>query len=166
MPAQQPIEEALDTQQLLQVLTALKKGDFSVRLPLDWTGVRGKIADTLNDVFELHAKIAREFVRVSHTVGKEGKITQRASLGTVDGSWETLVDSVNTLIEDLGQPSNETARVIGAVANGDLSPRMALEVDGQPLKGQFPHGQNREHHGGPAQLLCLGSDPSGARGGH
>src|SRR5262245_23156429 len=139
MPTQQPGAEPLDTKQLLHVLTALKKGDFAARLPLDWTGVRGKIADALNDVIELHEKMARECARVSYAVGKEGKITQRLGLGPVDGSWATLVDSVNTLIEDLGRPSNEMARVIGAVAHGDLSPRMALEVDGKPLEGQFLH---------------------------
>ena len=139
MPTQQPVAEPLDTQQLLRVLTALKKGDFAARLPLDWTGVRGKIADALNDVIELHEKMARECVRVSHAVGKEGKITQRLGLGAVDGSWATLVEAVNTLIADLGRPSNEMARVIGAVANGNLSPRMALEVDGKPLEGQFLH---------------------------
>src|SRR5262249_44729827 len=122
MPTQQT-EASLDTKQLLRVLTALKKGDFSARMPLDWTGMRGKIADSLNDVIELHAKMTQEFVRLSHAVGKEGKITQRVALGPVGGSWETLVNSVNTLIEDLGRPSNEMARVIGAVANGDLSPR-------------------------------------------
>jgi methyl-accepting chemotaxis protein len=110
-----------------------------VRLPLDWTGVPGKIADTLNDVIVLHEKMAREFGRVSHAVGKEGKITQRASLGNVGGSWEALGAAVNTLIEDLGRPSHEMARVIGAVAHGDLSQRMALEVDGKPLEGQFLH---------------------------
>ncbi len=139
MPTRQPTEESLDTTQLLRVLTALRKGDFSARLPLDWSGVGGKIADALNDLMELHDKMAQEFVRVSHAVGKEGKITQRLALGNVGGSWETLGTSVNTLIEDLGRPSSEMARVIGAVANGNLSPRMALNVDGKPLEGQFLH---------------------------
>ncbi|MEW6299333.1 MAG: HAMP domain-containing protein, partial [Thermodesulfobacteriota bacterium] len=125
------------SKQLLNALVALKKGDFSVRLPVEWTGVAGKIADTLNDVLELNEKLAKELERVSRTVGKEGKITQRASLGSVGGSWATLVDSVNILIDDLVRPTSEMSRVIGAVANGDLSQTMALEVDGRPLEGQF-----------------------------
>ena len=76
-------------------------------------------------------------MRISRVVGKEGKINQRASLGSVSGSWEESIDSVNALIGDLVHPTSETARVIGAVAQGDLSQTMALEVDDRPLQGEF-----------------------------
>src|SRR5205807_2560874 len=72
-------------------------------------------------------------------VGKEGKINQRATLGSATGDWAACVESVNGLIGDLVQPSTEVARVIGAVANGDLSQTMAVEVDGRSLKGEFLH---------------------------
>ena len=62
---------------------------------------------------------------------------QRASLGRARGSWGTSIDAVNNLIIDLVQPTNEVARVIGAVANGDLSQTMGLEIDGRPLTGEF-----------------------------
>src|SRR5713101_3357299 len=81
MPAAPVPTDTLDTRQLLSVLTAMKKGDFSVRLPLDQTGVAGKIADTLNDVIELNQKLHNELQRISTVVGKEGKTTQRASIG-------------------------------------------------------------------------------------
>ena len=80
-----------------------------------------------------------EFERISRAVGKEGKITQRASIGSVTGAWADCVESVNSLIGDLVQPSTEVARVIGAVAKGDLSQTMSLEVDGRPLRGEFLH---------------------------
>src|SRR5262245_13388105 len=127
----------LDTRMLLKTLQALKKGNFSVRLPNDWTGVAGKIADTLNEVIEMNDRLATELERVSRVVGREGKIMQRAALPVADGSWVSLIESVNTLIDDLAQPTTEMARVIGAVANGDLSQTMALEVDSRPLKGEF-----------------------------
>ena len=92
----------IDTRQLLTALTALKKGDFSVRLPLDWNGTAGKIADAFNDVIERNEKMAKELERISRVVGKEGKISQRASIGEVTGSWADSVASVNTLISDLG----------------------------------------------------------------
>jgi len=136
MPTQQATN-SLDTKLLLQTLVALKKGDFSVRMPDDWTGMAGKIADTLNDVIEQNEKLTRELQRVSRVVGKEGKIAQRATLPYASGSWGNLVESVNTLIDDMARPTTEMARVIGAVANGDLSQTMALEVDGRPLKGEF-----------------------------
>ena len=129
--------QGIDTKALLTALTALKKGDFSVRLPLEWTGVAGKVADAFNDVLELNERMARELERLSRVVGKEGKISQRAALGDVSGSWAASVASVNELIDDLVHPTSETARVIGAVAQGDLSQTMALEVDDRPLQGEF-----------------------------
>ncbi len=128
---------ALDTKLLLKTLTALKKGNFSIRLPNDWTGVNGKIADTLNDVIEINDRLVKELERISHVVGREGKITQRAAPPVAQGAWVSLIESVNTLIDDLAQPTTEMARVIGAVANGDLSQTMAPEVDGRPQKGEF-----------------------------
>ena len=129
--------EQLDHQQLLRTLVAVKKGNFSVRMPIDKTGMAGKIADTLNDIIELNERLAAELERISNVVGKEGKINQRASLGSAGGSWAACVDSVNTLTTDLVQPTAETARVLRAVANGDLSPRIPTEIEGRPLKGEF-----------------------------
>jgi HAMP domain-containing protein/CheY-like chemotaxis protein/GAF domain-containing protein len=126
-----------DVKLLLRALMAFKKGDFSARLPTEWTGEAGKIADTLNDIIDLHEQTVKELERVSRVVGREGKITQRATLPAAGGSWVSLVDSVNGLIDDMARPTSEMARVIGAVANGDLSQRMALEVEGRPLKGEF-----------------------------
>src|SRR5215510_6563189 len=127
----------LDTKLLLKALTALKKGDFSVRLPSDWAGVNGKIADTLNDVIEINDRLVKELERVSRVVGREGKIAQRAAPPVAHGSWVSLIESVNTLIDDLVQPTTEMSRVIGAVANGDISQMMAPEVDGRKLQGEF-----------------------------
>src|SRR5262245_11307604 len=128
--------DALDKRELLKVLSAFKRGNFSIRMSPEHTGLAGKIADTLNDILELNEKMSRELARVSNAVGKDGKINQRASLGGSSGDWSACVKSVNSLIGDLVQPSTEMARVIGAVAKGDLSQTMALEVDGRPLKGE------------------------------
>ncbi len=62
--------ETLDLEQLLTVLTAVRKGDFSVRMPVAKTGLAGKIADTLNEIAELNEGMAQEFERVSLAVGK------------------------------------------------------------------------------------------------
>ena len=122
---------------LLQALTALKKGRRDVRLPSDWTGVAGKVADAFNEVVELNERLAAELARLSRVVGKEGKLSQRLSLGDVGGFWRENLESVNDLIDDLVHPTIETARVIGAVAQGDLSKTMALEIDDRPLQGEF-----------------------------
>jgi len=106
-------------------------------MPSDWTGVSGKIADTLNDIIETKEKMVEAVTEVSRVVGREGHLTQRASVPGAAGGWSTIISSVNTLIDDLVRPTTEMARVIGAVAKGDLSQTMALEVDGHPLKGQY-----------------------------
>ena len=127
----------LDVSMLLSTLRAVRKGDFSVRLPDNWTGMAGKVADTLNEVIELNERFAEELQRLSAVVGQRGRIQERAALGPVTGAWSESVSSVNSLVASLGQPTSEAARVIGAVAKGDLSQRIALEIDGQPLEGEF-----------------------------
>src|SRR3954467_10695945 len=129
--------DTLDLDELQAVLAAVRKGDFSVRMRSVQTGLAGKIADTLNDIVELNQQMAQELDRVSLAVGKEGRIAQRAHLSGAGGSWAASVNSVNTLIADLVQPTSEVARVIGAVAKGDLSQTMALDIDGRPLMGEF-----------------------------
>src|SRR5206468_1474472 len=105
--------ETIDARLLLKVLSDLKKGDFTTRLPSEQTGLTGKIYDALNEVIELNERMAKEFDRVATVVGKEGRIRQRASLPMATGSWSECIDSVNTLIADLVQPTTEVARVIG-----------------------------------------------------
>src|ERR1700681_2499751 len=124
---------------LLETLIAFKRGAFSARMPVDLVGMDGKIADALNDILELNDKMANALDRISRSVGKEGKIAQRASIGPASGGWAACIDSVNSLIGDLVQPSTEVARVIGAVAKGDLTQTMSLDVDGRPLRGEFLH---------------------------
>src|SRR5205809_946297 len=136
MKSDQLVADTLDKRELLKVLTAFKRGNFTARMSVEKTGIGGKIADTLNEVLELNEKLTRELARVSTSVGKEGKINQRAAIGGCSGGWADCVDSLNGLIGDLVQPTTEVARVIGAVAKGDLSQTMALEVDGRPLKGE------------------------------
>src|SRR4051812_5436175 len=63
---------------LLRTLTAMKKGDFSARMPMEFTGMHGKIADTLNDIAELTERTSKETERIANVVGKEGKLNQRA----------------------------------------------------------------------------------------
>src|SRR5437867_8064137 len=127
----------LDTKQLLAALMAFRRGDFSARLPEDWTGVAGKIADTFNDVIRTNQRMTQELGRIVRVVGKEGRITQRAPLSDVSESWGDAIGCINVLIEDLLRPTSEMARVIGAVAKGNLSETMASEIEGQPLKGEF-----------------------------
>src|SRR5579884_2303952 len=127
----------IDGRELLRVLAAFRRGDFTVRMASDQVGTAGKVADTLNDIIDLNDRMVQEFERLNRVVGKDGRISQRANIGTPPGSWGTCVDSVNGLVADLVQPLTEAGRVIGAVARGDLSQTMTLDVEGRPLKGEF-----------------------------
>ena len=122
---------------LLKALSATAEGDFSTRLPADQDGVMGAIAAAYNEVAERNAAMARELARVGRVIGREGKMTERASLPGAGGQWAASVESVNLLMDDLVRPTTEVARVIEAVAEGDLDQKMALEIEGQPVKGEF-----------------------------
>ncbi len=127
----------LDAKQLLKALRAYAKGDFTQRLPLDQIGIAGEIAIAFNQACELSSDLEHELERLNHQVGKEGKITQRATLTNAPGSWANCVNYVNSMVGDLVRPTTEVARVIGAVAKGDLSQTMPLEIEGFQLKGEF-----------------------------
>jgi len=130
------VEEDLDKAKLLAVLDAIAHGDFTARLPLEWTGVDGKISEALNEIVARNQKLTRELERVSKAVGREGRISQRVTLAG-DGAWAAMGESINNLIDDLVWPTNEMARVIGAVAKGDLTQKVEPDVQGRPLRGEF-----------------------------
>ncbi|MBV8030281.1 MAG: HAMP domain-containing protein, partial [Betaproteobacteria bacterium] len=131
------VAQADEMTQVLNALTALKRGDATVRLSYAGSGVFAKIAEVFNDLTEQSATMAEEFARLSQVVGKEGKLKKRVTLPNARGIWHESVENINSLIDDLVHPTSEVARVIGAVAQGDLSKQMALEMDGRPLEGEF-----------------------------
>src|SRR5215472_13297751 len=108
--------DVLDMNAILVALASLKKGDFSVRLPVIFTSTEGKVADAFNDLADLLSGTTRDLSRISHVVGKEGKLGERLNITGASGAWAERVNSVNTLISCLVTPISETARVIGAVA--------------------------------------------------
>jgi HAMP domain-containing protein len=135
-PTAQPCYGREDLQPLLAALNAAVRGDFSVRLP-EGEGLIGDLAGAFNAYVSMNGAVTDEITRVGRVVGREGRMTERATMAGATGAWATKVDSINNLISDLRQPTTEVARVITAVANGDLSQKMALEIEGVPVKGEF-----------------------------
>ncbi|GLQ88801.1 HAMP domain-containing protein [Dyella flagellata] len=127
----------LERRQVIAALRSFRRGDFNVRLPEDLQGSDGELAQLFNEVVDLNQQMTAELERLSQVVGKEGKITQRGRVKAATGGWENAILAVNELIEDMVQPTTEVARVIGAVAKGDLSQSMTVEIDGRPLRGEF-----------------------------
>ena len=126
--------DSVDGKVLLGVLAQVKGGDFTARMPLEWTGVAGKVADALNEVIISNQALESELARVSRVVGSEGELSQRAVLGGWTQSWSGSLESVNSLIDALVRPTSEMQRVIGAVADGDLSKKVSADVRGEMLE--------------------------------
>ena len=127
---------------ILESLQTMRDGDFSVRLPMAWTGLKGKVADTFNDIIAANERMAFELKRVGQSVGKEGRTRERTSFQHSRGAWGEMQKSINTLVEDLLRPTNEMTRAIAAVAQGNLAQIVRLDVDGRPLQGEFLRSAN------------------------
>jgi HAMP domain-containing protein/CheY-like chemotaxis protein/signal transduction histidine kinase len=128
---------ASDLGLILSSLQTMRDGDFSVRLPGSWTGLPGKLADTFNEIVSSNQQIAHELRRVGQVVGKEGKTRERTQFHQPRGAWGEMEVSINTLVDDLLQPNTEVTRAIAAVAQGNLTQTVRLDVDGRPLEGEF-----------------------------
>jgi hypothetical protein len=96
--------QTVDVKVLLGVLADVRGGDFTARMPLEWTGVAGKVADGLNDIIIANQVLESELARVSEVVGKQGRLSQRVGLGGRTSSWSGSVESVNSMIDDLVRP--------------------------------------------------------------
>ncbi|GAB3948448.1 hypothetical protein GCM10027614_45560 [Micromonospora vulcania] len=130
-----PDHEAL-LGELTEALRRVRRGDLKVRLPRR-AGTAGEVADAFNEVVSLQERQYLDLRRISRIVGRDGRLTERLDDEGLDGSWAEGQRAINSLIDDLGRPTTEIARVIVAVADGDLSQHMALEIDGRPLRGEY-----------------------------
>ncbi|OLZ63287.1 hybrid sensor histidine kinase/response regulator [Streptomyces sp. IMTB 2501] len=128
---------------LLAALVAMRDGNFRKRLTVSGDGVMSEIAAVFNEVADRNMHLTGELSRVRRMVGREGKLTERLETGACEGSWASAIDASNALVDDLVWPVSEVSRVLTAVAEGDLSPRMELrtqapdEGTGHPLRGEF-----------------------------
>src|ERR1700694_1637050 len=131
-----------DLSVILTGLQTMRNGDFSVRLPGSWTGLPGKIADTFNSIVAANQQMAQELKRVGQVVGKEGRTRERTRFHEARGAWGDIEVSVNSLVEDLLRPTAEVTGAIAAVAQGNLTQTVRLDVDGRPLEGEFLRSAN------------------------
>ena len=128
---------AAEQERLLEAIEAALDGDFSARMRLRRQGLAGDLAKAFNELMRRQAAVTQEVDRVSRRVGRDGRMQERASLAGAQGGWAEQIDAVNQLIDHLVEPIREVARVLAAVADGDLSQRLSLEVGDHRLKGEF-----------------------------
>jgi HAMP domain-containing protein/CheY-like chemotaxis protein/signal transduction histidine kinase len=126
-----------DLNALLAGLRDLRSGDFAVRLPRSRHPLMADIVSAFNDVASRNERMSKELGRVSDIVGRKGDMTARVSLDGMTGGWADNAAALNALVTDLVAPTTEVARVIKSVANGDLSQKMVLEIDGKSVQGEF-----------------------------
>ena len=122
--------------EISDALSQLRRGRFDVRLPRR-EGAAGVIADQFNEVAATAQRHNRDLLRIGRSVGREGRMGDRLDEESYDGAWADGARAVNALVDDLAAPTAEIARVIEAVAEGDLSQHMALEIEGRPLRGEY-----------------------------
>ncbi len=126
-----------ELEELLAALAAARDGDFAVRLSVRGGGLGADLRRAFNEVADRREAVAKEITRVGRAIGREGRLTERASRTGLAGYWAETLDAFNTVVEDLARPTTEVARVIDAVAQGDLSQKMNLKIEGRPVKGEF-----------------------------
>src|SRR5436190_1182784 len=126
----------IDSKTMLRVLEAVQHGDFSARMPsASPRGSASRVAAALNAVIESNQRLEREIHRLTRSIGKEGQL-KRAATGEV-GAWAPTLEAVNDLVEDLARPNTEIARVISAVANGELQRREHPKNVSRALRGEI-----------------------------
>jgi HAMP domain-containing protein/signal transduction histidine kinase len=125
--------------ELLAALVAAGNGDGGVRLSARRAGIAGDIARAFNTLAVRRDAFGDELARVAEVVRREGRTTERLRLRPKPafGSWVSLVEATNALIDDLVRPTTEVTRVISAVAEGDLTQKMLLTIDGRPARGDM-----------------------------
>ena len=127
---------ARPTSELARVVTAVSEGDLTQRMDLrvDGQTLRGeplRLARSVNGLVDQLSSIADEITRVTREVGTEGKLGGQAKVRSADGSWRDLIDAVNTMSSRLTAQVRDIATVTTAVANGDLSRTVTVEVSGE-----------------------------------
>lgn len=129
--------DRLDPEALLGALRAFMAGDYSVRLPTNLMGVDGEIARTVNEFIGARTAITDGFVKVFDTVGEVGLLNSRLETSDLQGRLVEVGESLNVMLGKLTVPLNEMMQVIHAVAEGDLSQRVPLVMNGKRKEGQY-----------------------------
>src|SRR6187401_1898273 len=119
---------------IAEVTTAVARGDLSRKITVDVKGEILELKDTINTMVDQLNSFASEVTRVAREVGTEGKLGGQAVVRGVAGTWNDLTDSVNSMASNLTNQVRNIAAVTTAVANGDLSRKITVDVRGEILE--------------------------------
>ena len=116
---------------IAEVTTAVATGDLSKKITVDVKGEILELKNTINTMVDQLNAFASEVTRVAREVGTEGKLGGQAQVRGVAGTWKDLTDNVNSMASNLTNQVRGIAKVVTAVANGDLNRKLALEASGE-----------------------------------
>jgi HAMP domain-containing protein/CheY-like chemotaxis protein/signal transduction histidine kinase len=119
---------------IAQVTTAVARGDLSRKITVDVKGEVLELKDTINTMVDQLNAFASEVTRVAREVGTEGKLGGQAAVPGVAGTWKDLTDSVNSMAGNLTSQVRNIAEVATAIAGGDLSKKITVNVSGEILQ--------------------------------
>ncbi len=119
---------------IAQVTTAVANGDLSQKVTVDVSGEMLELKSTVNRMVDQLSSFQSEVTRVAREIGDEGVLGGQASVLGVAGAWKDLTDSVNTAFRNLTGQVRNIAQVTTAVANGDLSQKVTVDVSGEMLE--------------------------------
>src|SRR5213080_1470133 len=116
------------------VTTAVARGDLSQKITVEAKGETAELKDTINTMVDQLGAFASEVTRVAKEVGTEGKLGGQAEVPGVGGTWKDLTDSVNSMASNLTAQVRNIAEVATAIATGDLSKKITVDVRGEILQ--------------------------------
>src|SRR6202035_3081345 len=119
---------------IAEVTTAVARGDLSRKITVDVKGEILELKNTINTMVDQLNAFAGEVTRVASEVGTEGKLGGQATVPGVAGTWKDLTDSVNSMAGNLTAQVRNIAEVTTAVARGDLSRKITVDVKGEILQ--------------------------------
>ncbi len=143
-----------------EVTIAVANGDLSRKITVDVRGEILQLKEAINTMVDQLRSFASEVTRVAREVGTEGKLGGQAIVSGVAGTWKDLTDSVNAMATNLTGQVRNIAEVTTAVARGDLSRKITVDVKGEILRTEEHH----QYNGRPAQQFRRRGHARGARG--
>ena len=147
---------------IAEVTTAVAKGDLSKKITVDVKGEILELKNTINTMVDQLNSFASEVTRVAREVGTEGKLGGQAEVKGVAGTWKDLTDNVNSMAAQPDRPGAQHRR-----SDHRGGQRRPVQEDHRGREGRDPRAEeHHQHHGGPAELVRLGSDARGPRSGH
>ena len=123
---------------IAEVTTAVARGELNKKITVDVKGEILELKNTINTMVDQLNSFASEVTRVAREVGTEGKLGGQAQVRGVGGTWKDLTDSVNSMAGNLTAQVRNIAEVTTAVANGDLSKKITVDVKGRSSSSRTP----------------------------